>query len=164
MSDIFQADKNYLRSRNSCSGSVLVELACSSVFVVIFAIFAVYMSLLLICAHITDRACRDAARAAGQARSQSASISDQEQASAVATSILKAYASANPFMTAPTLQNLVYEDFGGSPPSDTSPYVTVTVVSSARLPFAPVTLFGNIYGSDQYTFSQTYTFPIINTR
>lgn len=146
-------------------GSAVVEMACSSIFVVIFAIFAIYMSLLVICAHITDRAARDAARAAAQTQPQADLATTKAQATKVVNSILKSFKSANSFMTAPVLQNLVYEDYNGTPPDeDTSPYVTVTVVSTAKLPFAPTQFFGSSFGSESYTFSQTYTFPIVNTR
>lgn len=139
-------------------------MACSSIFVVIYGIFAVYMSLLVICAHITDRAARDAARAVAQTQPQADLASTKTQAVKVANAVLKSFATANPFMSPPSLQSLVYEDFNGNPPADTSPYVTVTVVSSAQLPFAPTYFFGNQYGTENYTFSQTYTFPIVNVR
>ncbi len=153
-----------MQSRNR-KGSAVVEMACSSIFMVIFAIFAVYMSLLVICAHITDRAARDAARAAAQTQPQADLATTKAQATKVVNSILQSFKTANSFMTPPVLQNLVYEDYNGSPPDeDTSPYVTVTVVSTAKLPFAPTQFFGNTYGTQSYTFSQTYTFPIVNTR
>lgn len=145
-------------------GTLLVELACSSIFLIIFAIFAIYMTLIVTCAHITDRAARDAARAAVETQPQDTTAHTQAKAMQVANSVLKGFASANPFMTPPTLQSLVYEDYNGSPPPATSPYVTVTVVSTAKLPFAPSNFFGNQYGTDTYTFSQTYTFPLINTK
>lgn len=154
----------YTKRKSAQSGSVLVEMACSSIFLVIFAIFAVYMSLLVICAHITDRAARDAARAAAQTKPQADLATTKVQAQNVAKSVLASFASANPFMTPPTLQNLEYEDFDGSPPAQTSPYVTVTVVSTAKLPFAPSSFFGQEFGTETYTFSQTYTFPIVNIR
>lgn len=151
-------------NRRGRKGSAVVELACSSIFLVIFAIFAVYMSLLVICAHITDRAARDAARAAAQTKPQSDLAQTKAQAILVAQSVLKSFASASPFMSDPSLQNLEYEDYNGSPPAETSPYVSVTVVSTAKLPFAPTQFFGHVYGTEDYTFSQTYTFPIVNIR
>lgn len=154
----------YGRTLRNSKGSAVVEMACSSIFVIIFGIFAVYMSLLVICAHITDRAARDACRAAAQTQPQADLALTKAQATKVVNSILKSFESANAFMTAPTLQNLIYEDFDGTPPEDTTPFVTVTVVSTAKLPFASTSFFGNTYGTDSYTFSQTYTFPIVNTR
>ncbi len=143
----------------SSHGTVLVELACSSIFLVIFAIFAVYLTLIITCANITDKATRDAARAAAEQQTQA-------KAMAVAQSIVLSFASANPFMTPPTVpvNGVVYQDYGGNPPALKSPFVTVTVVSSAKLPFAPAQFFGQTFGTDTYTFSQTYTFPIVNTK
>lgn len=117
------------------------------------------------CAHITDRPARNAARAAAQTQPQADLPLTQAQAEKVAKSILKSFAQANNnFMTSPSLHSLIYQDYNGNPPEDKSPYVTVTVVSTAKLPFAPTVLFGQIYGTESYTFSQTYTFPIVNTR
>lgn len=137
--------------------SVIVEMACSSIFLVIFAIFGVYLATLILCAQINDTACRDAARAAAETQ-------DATQATAAATTILTSFESNSTFMTAPALKNLVYQDYNGTPPAETSPYVTVTTVSDAKIPFAPMSLFGGTYGNEQYTFTQTYTFPIVNTK
>ncbi len=135
----------------------MVELACSSIFLIIFAVFSVYLTLIITCANITDRAAREAARAAAAQQTQA-------QALTVAKSVVLSFASANPFMTPPAVQSVVYQDYGGNPPALKSPSVSVTVVSSAKLPFAPTQFFGQKFGTDTYTFSQTYTFPIVNTK
>lgn len=148
--------KRPLKMRSN-RASVAVELACSSVFFVIFAIFGVYLATLVLCAQINDTACRDAARAAAETQ-------DSTQATTAATTILSSFATSSSFMTPPTLKNLVYQDYGGTPPAETSPYVSVTTVSDATIPFAPMQLFGGEFGSEKYTFTQTYTFPIVNTK
>ena len=154
---IWLKQKAKTRKRARSRGSVAVEMACSSVFLVIFAIFGVYLAILVTCAQINDTACRDAARAAAEPQ-------DATQANGAATTILSSFGTNSTFMTPPTLQTLVYQDFAGSPPADTSPFVSVTTVSDAKLPFAPMQLFGGQYGSEQFTFRQTYTFPIVNTK
>lgn len=146
--------KNLQRSEQ---GSIIVEMACSSIFLVIFAIFGVYLATLVMCAQINDTACRDAARAAAETQ-------DETQANAAATTILTSFGSNASFMTTPTLKTLVYQDYAGAPPAETTPYVTVTTVSDAKIPFAPMELFGGQFGTEQYTFTQTYTFPIVNTK
>lgn len=142
--------------RNSAA-SVLVEMACSSIFIVIFGICGVYLALLITCAQINDTACRDAARAAAETQ-------DSTQARGAAETILTSFATSSTMMTPPTLKNLVYQDYGGNPPAETTPFVSVTTVSDAKLPFAPMQLFGGELGGEQYTFTQTYTFPIVNTK
>lgn len=137
--------------------SALVEMACSSVFLIIFAIFGAYLATLILCAQINDTACRDAARAAAETQ-------DSTQANAAATTVLTSFETNATFMTTPTLKSLVYEDYAGNPPAETTPYVTVTTASDAKIPFAPMTLFGGQIGNEQYTFTQTYTFPIVNTK
>jgi Flp pilus assembly protein TadG len=173
----------HCRSRKS--GAAIVEMAAGGIFLMIFVAISIDMALLVTCASITDRAARDVARATAMVQPQqaippsvgppptegmTANQATVAAAQKIAAAILTSFKSASPFMTAPTVQTLVYNDYGGSPPNipgtsiPVTPSITVTVVSSANLPFAPVTFFGSTFGNQPFAFSQTYTFPIVNTR
>lgn len=140
-------------------GSLLVELACGSVFLLIFVLISVYMSILICGAYFNDRSCRDAARAAAQGE-------DLAQATRMARAVLQGHAPGGGFVAAPVLQTpIIYQDFGGAPPLQTSPYVQVTTRTAVSIPFAPLQMFGATGFADRtLSFSQTYTFPIVRLK
>jgi Flp pilus assembly protein TadG len=106
-----------------------------------------------------DRACRDGARAAAQANNSASAL--QLAQAAVAT-----HAVNNLFLTSPTVDtsNFVYQDYGGSPPVNTSPYVSVATSIAVKVP-APVFFGGAVFdpGNGQMTLRKEYTFPIVKT-
>ena len=140
-------------------GSLLVELASASVFLLIFVLLSVYLCTLILGAYFNDRACRDAARAAAQGENLA-------QATELARSVLTGHASSGGFIGQPVLQTpIVYQDYGGAPPARISPFVQVTTKTTVSIPFAPLSLFNSTaFDSRNLAFSQTYTFPIVRVK
>jgi hypothetical protein len=138
---------------------VLIELSCACFMMVVFTILTADMGVLIYGAEFNDRACRDAARAAAQGQ-------DVQQSTQLIKAILKAHQGDGNYITAPTLQGVVYNDFGGNPPPQTAPFVTVTTLTTARAPFAPIVFFqGPVFlQNGSFTFTQSYTFPIVRTK
>jgi hypothetical protein len=57
---------------------------------------------------------------------------------------------------------VIYQDFGGSPPAQTSPYVTVATTTTIILPFNPIKFDGATFlASGNTSFTQSYTYPIV---
>ena len=140
--------------------SVLVEFSAFAFLFFVFAILSVHISVALYGAFFNDRACRDAARAAAQGQNAA-------QATKLALSVLKAHNSAGTFLQNPVLSTpIVYQDFGGTYPAATSPYVQVTTSTIATLPFRPLSFLakGTVLQDGQLKFVQTYTFPIIRVQ
>lgn len=139
-------------------GHNIIELAMLSVLFVVFAIFALDIGFVIMGSQMNDAACRDAARAAAQGNSYANALN-------LARAALAGHRPDGYFVTQPTLDTgaFQYEDFSGSPPPDTSPYVTVTTSTTVRIP-APVFFIGASFGKDgTMRFSKTYTFPIVKT-
>jgi len=125
----------------------------------VFTILTADIGVLIYGAEFNDRACRDAARAAAQGQ-------DAQQSTQLIKAILKAHQGDGSYITAPTLQGLVYNDYGGNPPPQVAPFVTVTTLTVAKAPFAPLMFFqGPVFlQNGSFTFSQSYTFPIVKTK
>lgn len=145
-----------VRSRRA---HILIELSCSAFMFLVFTILTADMGVLIYGAEFNDRSCRDAARAAAQGQ-------DAEQSTQLVTAILKAHQGDGHYVVSPKLDKLVYNDYGGNPPAHTAPYVTVTTSTTARAPFAPLEFFegATFLRNNMFTFSQTYTFPIVRTK
>ncbi|MFN8551244.1 MAG: hypothetical protein U0103_07135 [Candidatus Obscuribacterales bacterium] len=139
--------------------SILIELSCSCFMMLVFTILTADIGVLIYGAEFNDRACRDAARAAAQGQ-------DARQSTQLIRAILKAHQGDGNYIKVPTLQNLIYNDYGGNPPAQEAPYVTVTTSTTARAPFAPLVFFeGPVFlKNGSFTFTQTYTFPIVRTK
>jgi hypothetical protein len=139
-------------------GNTIIELAGVSSLLVVIALFCADIGIVSFGASLNDQACRDACRAAAQG-------SDVATATNMAKASLKAHLADGYFITTPAMKagGLVYEDFSGSPPPDTSPYVEVTTSNTVRIP-APVLFFGAKFGKGgTMNFSKKYTFPIVRT-
>ena len=149
-------DKAGCRSKRA---SVLLELSCSCFMMLVFTILTADIGVLIYGAEFNDRACRDAARAAAQGQ-------DAGQSTQLIKAILKSHQGDGNYIKVPTLENLIYNDYGGNPPPQVSPFVTVTVSTIARAPFAPLVFFqGPVFlQNGSFAFSQTYTFPIVKTK
>lgn len=141
--------------RRSSKGQLALELASTCIFLLVFTLISVDIGCLLYGASINDKACRDAARAAAQA-------SNAADATRQANAALARHR-AGSIITPPTLTSLTYQDFGGSPPADESPFVTVVTQCNSTLPFAPPELLGHVM-PNQLTYRQSYTFPIVRVR
>jgi hypothetical protein len=137
--------------------STILELAVISPLLVVMSLFCLDILILATGSGINERACRDAARMAGQATNYAVSLQ-------LAQAAVKTYQGDGYYVTSPTVdtKSFVYNDFGGSPPPNTSPYVTVTTNCQVRVP-AAMFLYGLDFGSGHMTFIKTYTFPIVTT-
>lgn len=140
-------------------GHNLIELAMLSLLFVVIALLCLDVGYLILGSQVNDRACRDAARAAAQADNSYTAL--QLAQAAVAPHKGDGY-----YVGSPTVDrsSFTYEDFGGNPPPNTSPYVSVTTNCSIHLP-APVLFAGSRFGNfSGLQFSKTYVFPIVKTQ
>lgn len=144
--------------RRSKRGSLLIELSCGSFFFTLFAVLAMHMCVSMYGAFFNDQACRDAARAAAQGENIT-------QATRQAQAVLKSHQINNGYLSSPVLKlPIVYNDFGGSPPPQTSPYVQLTTSTTVTPPFQAMTFFNaGLLQDGKIVFTQTYTFPIVRT-
>ena len=145
-------------TNRSQKANAIIELAVISPLFVVMALFCLNILILTTGSGINERACRDAARMAGQATNYADSL-------LLAKTGVKPYQGDGFFVTSPVVNTaaFVYNDFGGNPPASTSPYVSVTTSCQVRIP-APVFLYGlNSMSNGYMTFTKTYTFPIITT-
>lgn len=138
----------------------LIELASIAIMLVIVTLLGADIGILMLADSTNERACRDAARAAASANNSATALT-------LAQTAVVAHQLRNAFVSNPTVDPscFVYQDFGGNPPPNTSPFVEVTTQTSVRLP-APV-LFGKAEfnpGNGSMVLRKTYTFPIIKTQ
>jgi hypothetical protein len=146
----------YKRNRRA-RGMTFIEIAATSFLAVLFTLLGVDVCLLLFGCYVNDATCRDAARAAAQA-------SDSAKGLAFATAAVKARVTDGHFVSQPILTpgGFVYQDFGGQPPANDTPYVTATTKVTVTLP-VPITFFSATF-INSMDFTQTYTFPIVRTK
>lgn len=146
-----------VRPFHRCRGSIIFEFAISAFFLVILTYVSADVGFMLYGAAFNDRACRDAARAAAQGSSLT-DATNRAQAALVAHQ-------TNPaVMQSPALvQPIVYQTYNGTPPPQTSPFVTVTTSTKIKMPFAPLVVLSGLEfdPAGNLTFSQSYTFPIV---
>lgn len=154
--DAFPASVRSVQNRG-LAGHVSIELAVTIVFFTVFAFLTADLGYVLYGAYFNDRACRDAARAAAQ-------TSNLTDANRKINAVLRSHRGNPALMSGPSLEGpIVYRDFGGTPPPQTSPFVTVTTTTRINLPLAPITFMGGAtFGqSGRVGFTQSYTFPIV---
>ncbi len=133
------------------------EVAATAFFVIVFCALGVDIALLIFGASVNDAACRNGARAAAQG-------STSAKASALATAAVNATKTDGYFISQPTITLFNYNDFGGNPPPNDTPYVQVRTQVSVRLP-APIFFFGASFnGGNSMIFQQIYSYPIIKTK
>lgn len=138
------------------NGFSLAEVAASSFLVILLAIFTVDICLLIFGCSVNDKACRDVVRAAAQ---QPNAVKALQFATASANN----HKTDGFFVSPVTLPSgIVYQDYGGNPPAGETPYVSATTAVTVHL-LAPIYFFGASF-TDQMTFTQTYTSPIIKTK
>lgn len=150
----------FCRNKRKNKAHTIIELGMVSVLFVVIAVFCADIGFVMLASQLNDRACRDAARAAAQG-------SDYGAAMALALAALAQHKGDGNFVADPALEigEFQYEDFGGSPPPNTSPYVRVTTTCSVRVP-APVFFGDAVFGAGEsgtYNFTKTYEFPIVRT-
>jgi len=140
-------------------GLGLIEIAISCFLMIIMAAFGLDLTLIMLAMSLNDSACRDAARAAAQQSTYSKAVQ-------AAQAQLQVHATGGYWITQPLLAStaapyFVYNDFAGNPPTNTSPYVTVTTTVKIRCP-APLFFFGVSFNQNgMIPYSRRYTFPII---
>jgi Flp pilus assembly protein TadG len=150
---------NYRRARarrqRGEKGALIVELTAALFLLLFFVILSVHIGIIVYGAFLNDRACRDAVRAAAQAKTPAIATS---QATAVLVSHKQG---ANSYLSSPVLVvPIVYQ--GSAPDAQTSPYVQVTTTTTVKLPFPAMNFLSLVFNADSnFTFSQTYTFPIV---
>jgi hypothetical protein len=146
--------------RRSRRGNHVVELACVLIAFAIVAVLCVDIGIVCLAASTNDQACRDACRAAAQG-------SDYASSLRLAQASLRSHAVNSPYFGTPTLDisEFEYQDFGGSPPPNTSPYVKVATSMTVRVP-APVNFAGARFYPDDGTTQvrKMYEFPIVKTQ
>lgn len=140
------------RARNQ-RGTLLLDLSVACIILIAFAVLALDCGGAIMAFGMTDRACRDAARAAAQG-------SNPTEARQLANAIIRTYATSSGILSSPRVDNVTYTDFGGHPPDGSSPFVTVTTSASARV-LAPLSFFGRDLVSGSFPMRKTYTFPIV---
>jgi hypothetical protein len=153
------------QTRNRSTGQLVIELASTCIFLMVFIVVSVDIGLLLYGANINDKACRDACRAAAQANNE---IDARKMAEAILSGQrLAGDTMGKGIVTRPSIPagtaGLTYVDFNGTPAPDESPYVTVTTECNSTLPFAPPELLGSTLNHN-VTFRQSYTFPIVKLK
>lgn len=144
---------------HSNRGSSIIELGTISSMLVVIAVFCANIGILALGSSINDRACRDAARSAAQASNYATALQMAEAA-------LVAHQADGYFITSPqiTASGFVYQDYGGNPPSNTSPYVQVTTTNQVRVPAPLFYMGGAVFGPNgTITCTRTYNFPIVKT-
>lgn len=145
--------KRAVRTRRSNRGTTLIDLSIACMVIIGFAITALDFGGAMMAFGITDRACRDAARAAAQGSSST-------EAKRLATAVIKSYANTSGVLSSPQVDTVTFNDFGGHPPDGVSPFVTVTTSARATV-LAPLNLFGHDLLSGNFPMRKTYTFPIV---
>lgn len=146
------------KSRAGASGHSLIELSMLGVLFVVIAVLCLDVGYVMMGSQLNDRACRDAARAAAEADNYGSSLQ-------MAQAAVIPHRGDGYWVTNPTVNtaSFVYQDFSGSPPPNTSPFVTVTTNCNVRLP-APIFFLGASFGAGgTMSFTKSYTFPIVKT-
>ena len=135
------------------NGTLLVDLSVACMILVAFAVLALDCGGAVMAFGITDRACRDAARAAAQGSSPS-------EARQLANAVIRTYANSSGILSSPRVESVTYTDFGGHPPEGSSPFVTVTTSANARVLYS-LSFFGRDVLAGNFPMRKTYTFPIV---
>ncbi|MBX9573538.1 MAG: hypothetical protein K2X77_31845 [Candidatus Obscuribacterales bacterium] len=145
--------------RNKERGHTLVELSMLSVLFVIMAVLSLDVGYVLMGSEVNDRACRDAARAAAQGDNYATALR-------LAQVAVIPHRADGVYVSSPTVDTaqFTYQDFGGDPPPNESPFVSVTTRANVRIP-APIFFLGSGFGQNgTMQFSKTYVFPIVKTQ
>jgi Flp pilus assembly protein TadG len=150
------------KTRRRPSGLAALEVAVSAFLLVVFSALGVDTCLVVYAIAVNDSCSRDAARAAGQQNNLANAIQ-------AAQTELKVHQTDGMLVGQPTLVStaspaFVYNDFGGNPPANVSPYVTVTTEVKVKLP-GTLKFFGDIFmPNGTLKFQRSYTFPIVKEK
>jgi hypothetical protein len=121
----------------------------------VFVLLSLHLGIGIFGAYVNDRACRDACRNAAQGKNLTESTK-------LATTVIKGYRECS-FLGAPKITApIIYQDYAGKPPAQTSPFVQVTTETQATMPFGVLSFFNAGFLQDgKITFRKSYTFPIV---
>ena len=136
------------------SGTASIELACVAVTLAVVAILSVDIGIMLLAFNTNDRACRDAARAAGNG-------GDYTSALKLAQASVCMHRSSSSFIGQPAVDSTSFGYYDSNLPANCSPYVSCTTTISVRLPASIYYAGAKLDSSGGMTFSRTYTYPII---
>lgn len=134
-----------------------MELAASAVALSVMAMFCLDACIVILGYMFNDACCRDAARAASQAK-------DAAGALLVARTTAASHKGDGFFWQAPTIadSDVNYQDYGGNISSTNVPYVTVKTSCLIKMP-APILFLGaNLKPDGTFQSVCEYTFPITN--
>lgn len=141
------------KGKRGSKGSAALELAAGASVVIAVVALSLNTCFAMMSYGINDRACRDAARAAAQG-------GNQQEALQLANAVIKSYNNNNGILSPIVVNQISYNDFGGNPPAEQSPFVTVTTSSTAKIP-APIELFGQVVFGSTLPVKKQYSFPIV---
>jgi Flp pilus assembly protein TadG len=148
--------------RRRYAGTSFIEVAFSAIVISIMVLFTLDIGILLMAYSITDRACRDACRAAAQGAGTNESA-QLINATARADAALAQYKSPGGglVISGPERDTSVDTDgvFWQNPQGGTNNFVRVTTKSTIKVP-VPVLLGGIDMGKDGVVVRKQYTFPI----
>jgi hypothetical protein len=138
---------------------VTIDLIFGALLMIVLSALAMDITVGMMGAINNDSACRDACRAAAQTSNQAAAlVAAQIQLGVHANDGLMI---SQPTLTASSSPDFVYNDYAGSPPANTSPYVVVTTAVTVKLP-VPLVFFGKNFATNNVLrFTRRYQFPII---
>ena len=149
-------------SKKRRQGSAIIEVAISIGLMIVLAALGSDVTLITYAMFLNDKACRDATRAAAQQTSSASALqAAQTQLSVHATD--GSFVS-QPVLVSQTSPNFVYNDYGGNPPTNQSPYVTVTTSTNIKLPAPIFFLSMHFMPNGSVQFVRSYTYPIIREK
>lgn len=148
--------------KRRCAGTSFIEVAFSAIVISVMVLFTLDIGILLMAYSITDRACRDACRAAAQGAGvdESAQIANAKLRADAALAQYKS-AAGGLVISGPERDTSVDSDgvFWQNPQGGTNNFVRVTTKSTIKVP-VPVLLGGIDMGKDGVVVRKQYTFPI----
>lgn len=157
---MFRGQKRFKKIQDR--GASCLEISITAFFMCVFSLIGLDVALIVLGMSLNDSACSSAARAA-------AKQSSSEKALQAAQSQLRIHGADGYWITQPNLESnsspdFVFNDFGNSPPTNTSPYVTVTTSTSIKCPI-PIIFFGAEFLKDgAIKYTRRYTYPIIKVK
>ena len=146
---------NHTSRRLKNSGFSLAEVAITSFLIIFFTALSADLALLIFACSVNDKACRDVVRACAQQ-------TNAADSAAFAAAETKNHKTDGVFISPIRLVAVTYQDFAGTPPAGKTPYVQATTSVNVTLPL-PLLFFGLSF-TNNMSFSQTYTSPIIKTK
>jgi len=133
-----------------------LELAILSAFLIIVGVLAADIGIVLTGDYNDATACRDAATLAAHSANASAAL-DLAQAT-----VMLRHKPSSPIIL--DVSHFVYEDYGGQPPANAIPFVSVSTSSQVHVP-APIFFNTKIVGTDgNITFTHRCKMPLSRSR